>query len=291
MSTTLNKTLEASIERESEKGLVHQDKRSAALERAVPQESNGALLSLVERFASNESLDVVKAEKMIELFISGQRRIQEMQDERAYYERMAEFKRNPPEVIKKLTAKIKGQSKSGSSYEFEAPYADLHAYADAAMADLADRGITWDFEIVEAPDKMTVTCLLHYGLFTRRGSPATGDPKILQSPNPFMQKGAAQSFLMRYSFCASTGLTAALPGDKNGTTLTPAQAEEGCLEEGVAADFISLIEGSGSVEELQTNYFKARDAAAAAKDGPATKAFAAKKNEVYKKLTKKGAAK
>lgn len=231
-----------------------EDKRSAALER-VP--TDNALMALIEKLSSNESLDVAKAEKLVELYISGQRRMQEMQDERTYYERMAEFKRDPPEVVKRLTAKIKGQSRSGKDYQFDVPYADLHAFSEAAMADLANRGITWDYEIVETPKSMSVTCLLHYGLYTRRGSPATGDPELLQSPNPFMQKGAAQSFLMRYSFCASTGLTAALPDDKNGTTLTPRAAEEFFLEEGVAADFMSLIDGSGTIDELWENYERA----------------------------------
>jgi len=147
------------------------------------------------------------------------------------------------------------------------------------MADLANRGITWDFEIVETPTVMTVTCLLHYGLYTRRGSPATGDPKLLQSPNPFMQKGAAQSFLMRYSFCASTGLTAALPGDKNGTTLTTPAEAEGVIEDGVAIDFIASIEGAGDTDELQKRYFEARDAAAKLHDVKATEAFANAKNK------------
>ena len=286
MSTKLNDDLRASLDFEEQKptGMVVQDKRSAAIERVAPQQSD-ALLMLIEKLSTNEALDVVKAEKMVELYLSGQRRMQEMQDERQYYERMAEFKRNPPEVVKRLTAKIQGTSKSGRDYAYEVPYADLNAYADAAMADLAERGITWDFEIIEAPDKMTVTCLFHYGLYTRRGSPATGDPKVLQSPNPLMQKGAAQSFLMRYSFCASSGLTAALPGDKNGV-ITPAEAESCCMEEGAAADFLSAIEGSGDVDQLQRNYFAARDAAAAAKDARATKVFAAAKDKIYRQLTK-----
>src|SRR6185437_2723814 len=188
------------FDRQAEASIAVIDKRSAAIERVMPPQ-NDALLMLIEKLSTNESLDVAKAEKMVELYLSGQRRMQEMQDEREYYERMAEFKRNPPEVIKKLTAVIKGKKANGGDYAFDVPYADLNAYADAAMADLAQRGITWDFEIIEGPAVMTVTCLLHYGLYTRRGSPATGDPKLLQSPNPFMQKGAAQSFLMRYSFC------------------------------------------------------------------------------------------
>ena len=58
------------------------------------------------------------------------------------------------------------------------------------------------------------------------------------------------------------------------------------MEEGAAADFVSMIEGSGDVEELQRNYFKARDAAKEAGDGQAERRFAELKNKVYRQLTK-----
>src|SRR5208282_2313647 len=135
--------------------IVMKEGRSAALEQAKRPEDT-ALLTLIDKLASNENLDVAKAEKLVELYVSGQRRIQEMQDEREFYMRMAEFKRNPPEVIKRLTAKIMGTSKGGRDYAFEVPYADLHAYSEAAMSDLAERGITWDYEKVEAPQRMTI---------------------------------------------------------------------------------------------------------------------------------------
>jgi len=262
-----------------------QDRRSAALAETAPD----GFTAFIQKLATSEAVDVEKAKALMELYLKGQRGMQEMADEREYYQRMADFKENPPEVIKRLTAKIQGSSKSGREYAFEVPYADLNAYAEAAMADLARRGITWDFEITETPNELKVTCLLHYGLYTRRGSPATGDPKVLQSPNPFMQKGAAQSFLMRYSFCASTGLTAALPSDKNGTTLGQKAEPEGAMDKGIAADFLALIQGSGSVDELQTNYFKARDAAEKANDNRALHDFAQAKNKMYLHLAKAGA--
>ena len=58
------------------------------------------------------------------------------------------------------------------------------------------------------------------------------------------------------------------------------------MEAGVAADFVSLIEGSGSLDELQANYFKARDAAAAAHDKKAERTFAQVKNTMYRQLSK-----
>jgi hypothetical protein len=225
-------------------------------------------------------VDVEKAKALMDLYLKGQRGMQEMQDEREYYQRMADFKQNPPEVIKRLTAKIRGQSKSGNNYEFEVPYADLNAFADAAMADLAQRGITWDFEVIDKPDMLTVTCLLHYGLYTRRGSTINGDPKLLQSPNPFMQKGAAQSFLMRYSFCASTGLTATLPSDKNGDVMgKQTEGPHAEMDEEAVRDYLAAMEGAGDHDELQRVYFEARDKAAKLGDTKATEAFANAKNK------------
>ena len=58
------------------------------------------------------------------------------------------------------------------------------------------------------------------------------------------------------------------------------------MEAGVAADFVSLIDGSGSLDELAANYFQARDAAAAAKDKRATDSFAKVKNRMYRSLSK-----
>jgi hypothetical protein len=255
------------------------DRRSGALAETAPD----GFTAFIQKLATSDAVDVEKAKALMELYLKGQRGMQEMQDEREYYSRMAEFKRNPPEVIKRLTAKIQGSSKSGRDYAFDVPYADLNAFSDAAMANLAERGITWDFEVVDKADTLTVTCLLHYGLYTRRGSTISGDPKLLQSPNPFMQKGSAQSYLMRYSFCASTGLTAALPSDKNGA-VTGKQEPGEVMDESVASDFIAAIEGSGDTDELQRNYFAARDAAQKMGDKRALNAFAEAKNRKYKKL-------
>lgn len=63
-----------------------------------------------------------------------------------------------------------------------------------------------------------------------------------------------------------------------------ASAESSHMEEGAAADFLSLIEGSGTIEELQSNYFKARDEAEAAKDKQAAHVFAEAKNKMFRKL-------
>lgn len=281
--STLNKQLEASIEREG--AIVHQDRRSALARSPEPQDNN-ALLSLVERFASNHDLDPVKAEKLIEIFINGQRRMLEMSDEQSFAHAMADFKKNPPDIIKSKVAKMVKDGRELYSYNF----ADLDAFASAAQSGLAERGITWSFVINEGQNGITVSCILRYGLYKHEPCTLSSPPDQTGGKNSIQAKASTLSYLERYTFCGATGLTAGQP-DTDGKTPPQKQEEEGCLEQGVSADFLSLIEGSGSVDELQTNYFKARDAAASAKDKNAAKEFAECKNKVFKQMAKKAAAK
>jgi hypothetical protein len=58
------------------------------------------------------------------------------------------------------------------------------------------------------------------------------------------------------------------------------------MDQGSVADFQSLIEGSANVDDLQRNYFAARDAAESVEDAQAGKRFAEVKNKVYRQLSK-----
>jgi hypothetical protein len=256
------------------------DKRSAALEQARPQMD--PLLAVMDKLANNPNLDADKIERLMTIFIDGQRKMATMADEIAFANAMADFKKNPPNIVKSKLAEVK---KDGVKlYDYR--YADLDAYATAAEAGLAERGITWSFPFSEAPNGViTVSCVLRCRLYTHTPTTLSSPPDQTGGKNAIQAKASTITYLERYTFCGATGLTAGMP-DTDGTTLTQKPAEAGCLEAGVAADFQSLIEGSGSHEELQTNYFKARDAAAAAKDGDAAKRFAEVKNRIYKKLAK-----
>lgn len=265
--------------------IVVQEKRSAALEKFDGQ--NDPLLALMDKMSKNPNITPSMVGEMMNVYIDGQRKMATMTDEQAFAQSMADFKKNPPKIVKSKLAEMVKEGRKLYEYRF----ADLDAYASAAQVGLAERGITWSFTIVEAANgSITVSCILRYGLYQQTPTTLSAPPDQTGGKNAIQAKASTLSYLERYTFCGATGLTAGMP-DTDGKT-PPAKPEEaGCLEEGVAADFISLIEGSGTVDELQTNYFKARDAAAAAKDAPAAKAFASKKNDVYKKLTKKAGAK
>jgi len=278
-TSELNERLEASIDLETQKrgGLVVADRRSASLERTVPQAD--PLLAVMDKLANNPNLDADKIERLMNVFIEGQRKMAEMADERAFAEAMADFKKNPPQIVKNRLAEMMKDGRKLYEYNF----ADLDAYTSAAMAPLAERGITWSFPFAEKDGQITVSCILRYGLYKHTPTTLTNAPDATGGKNAIQAKASTISYLERYTFCGACGLTAAMP-DRDGAT-TPAEAEN-ALEEGVAADYVSLIEGSGDLDELQRNYFKARDAADAAKDKRASEAFAQAKNKRYKQLAK-----
>ena len=253
-----------------------QDKRSASLERSVPH--SDPLLAVMDKLANNPNLDADKIERLMNVFIDGQRKMETLTDERAFAHAMADFYKNPPRIIKNRLAEMLKDGRKLYEYNF----ADLDAYATAAQAALAERGITWSFPFSETNGIITVSCILRYGLYAHTPTSMSSPADQTGGKNGIQAKGSTLSYLERYTLCGATGLTAGMP-DNDGKMI---EAEQGSMEAGVAADFVSLIEGSGSLDELQANYFKARDAAAAAKDKRATDSFARVKNQMYRKLSK-----
>lgn len=278
-STFNDDLLQKSIERESN-GLVVTDRRTAAVVAAQPV-TDDPLLTVMTKLANNPNLDADKLERLMNVFIDGHRKMAEVQDEKAFANAMADFKKNPPHIVKNRKAKLKGVAKgSGNAYEFEYSYADLNAYCEEAMPMLAERGITWSFPFSEdSKGLITVSCILRYGLYSHTPTTLSGMPE--GGSNALQAKGVAVSYLERYTFCGATGLTAAMP-DANGQN-KPASPEE-FMDANQAADFLASIEGSADQGELQANYFKARDAAEAAGDKGAAKTFSEAKNKMYRKL-------
>ena len=119
----------------TEPEIVVEDKRSASLAKVV--EPDSSLLNVMERFATNPNLDADKIEKLFNIFIDGQRKMRVMNDEQQFAQAMADFKKNPPDIIKSRIADVQKDGRKLYSYN----YADLDAYAEAAMPGLAERGL------------------------------------------------------------------------------------------------------------------------------------------------------
>jgi hypothetical protein len=219
------------------------DKRHSAIERVEP---SSPLLAVMDKLASNPNLDADKIERLFNLFLEGQRKMAEMADERAFAEAMADFKKNPPQIVKSRLAEMMKEGRKLYEYNF----ADLDAYTSAAMAPLAERGITWSFPFVEKDGQIFVSCILRYGLYKHTPTTLSSPPDQTGGKNAIQAKASTLSYLERYTFCGATGLTAAMPDNDGAQTV---EADEQ-MDESVAADFIASIEGSGTIDELVGNF-------------------------------------
>jgi hypothetical protein len=249
--------------------IVIEDKRSASL---VPAEPDSSILAVMERLASNPNLDADKIEKLFNVFINGQRKMREMMDEQEFAHRMAEFKENPPEIIKNRKAQMK--SKDGST-SWVVPFADLDAYCKEAMPEMAKRGITWSFPFSENGNLITVSCILRYGLYNHTPTTLTAAPDTSGAKNDLQAKGSTVAYLERYTFCGATGLTAAMPdtdGNLNGISPEDREAR------------LKAIRTAPDLEALKKVYFAASKAATETKDTEALRLFTEAKETRKKEL-------
>ena len=107
-----------------------------------------------------------------------------------------------------------------------------------------------------------------------------------QKMNAADMEAAGQSRAQRYLLLKIFNVAIGIDADEK----APFYDSEHTMEVGAHADFISSIEGTATVEELQTKYFSARDAAKAIGDERAERDFAEAKNKQFRSLAKsKGA--
>lgn len=197
----------------------------------------------------------------------------------AYFQAFKAFKDSAPKIIK--DSKIVHE-KNGSS-TLIGMYAKLEQVCDKLIPALGKVGLThrWDSQ-VNGP-AITVTCFLrHQDGYEERGATLTAGPDTGGAKNAVQAVASTVSYLQRYTLLMSCGLAA----EGVDTDAEPSTDPQDLLDESVAADFLAAIEASTTVDELQANYFAARDAAKA--DPLATKTFAEAKNRMYKKLAKGG---
>lgn len=255
--------------------IIHQDNRSAALLPAPTPEAPSSLMTVIERLASNPNVDIDKLRQLLEM----QEKWEMTRAKADFRDAMAQFKKNPPEIIKSRTAKLEGTAKgSGNSYSFEVKYADLENVTSAIIDGLAEVGIVHSFKIRQEGQNITVACFLSRGIYEESVS-LTAGPDSSGAKNAIQQVASTVSYLERYTLLAATGLAAGMPdndGNLQGAGLDP---------DAIKAR-VATIQQAADVDALKKAYEAAVRLANEAKDKKALNAFAETKNRRYKELAK-----
>jgi hypothetical protein len=232
--------------------------------RQVPEESGGGLMASIVKLASNPNVDIDKLNKLLDM----QDKWEIRQDKKAMRHALAEFKKNPPAIIKKRMATV--QTKAGGTFTYS--FADLDNITTEAQKGLAEYGITHGYAILERGTDLTVTCILKYGSYEEPGVPLTSGPDTSGTKNDIQAKASTLSYLEKYTFLAAVGMAAGMPdtdGNRQQSSAKPTMAEEELI------DACTNIEAAATREELKTIYAGNYKAAQKLNDRPAMSAILA----------------
>lgn len=221
---------------------------------------NASLMTVIERLSSNPNVDIGKIQQLLEM----QERWEVNKDRAAMSHALAEFKQNPPEIIKKRTATI--------NPSFSYSYADLENITSAIISALAQYGVTHSWNIAEGEKGISITCVLRFGMYETAGVTLTSMPDTSGQKNAIQAKGSAISYLEKYTLLAATGMAAGMP-DSDGNDAEPKIDGEAWNAH------MKLIREAGSAEALKGLWQTAVKEARANKDTVSEKKFTEAKDK------------
>lgn len=224
----------------------------------LPQQQSSSLMTVIERLASNPNVDIDKLRQLLEM----QERWELNRDKSALRHAMAEFKKNPPEIIKSRVAKVKMKDEKGT---FTYNYADLEIITTAIQDGLAKHGVTHSYSTNDTGAMISVTCILKYGLYEEPGVTLTAGPDMSGTKNALQGKGSTLSYLEKYCLLAAAGVAAGMP-DNDGQTQGDSQGIDG----DVLSAQIKRIKGCADAIDLQRVFTEAYKIANDANDKDAT---------------------
>lgn len=242
------------------------DRRSASLEPAIPLTPIQELQMQVVRTGDLEKLRELRA---IE------KEWREDQARQAFNAAFAAFK---GEAVKLMRTKaitdgpLKGKK-----------HVELGEVVRVATPALSKHGMSISWKLTQdTKEWMEVTCTLrhkdgHSEMVSMGAAPDAGPGR-----NAIQARGSAKTYLERYTATAILGLAPEEDDDGMGGPRV-----DGAHMDGDVVDaYIASIEGAGTVDDLQTRYFEARDAAMKVGDTEASRALAEAKNKAFRRLSK-----
>lgn len=183
--------------------------------------------------AMERGADLDKLQQLMDL----QERWEANEARKAFVAAMAQFKANPPEILKGKHVRFE-TSKGTTEYD-HATLADVCA---AAIKGLADVGIShrWD---VNQENRIRVTCILTHKQGHSESVAMTASPDESGGKNSIQAIGSTITYLQRYTLLAATGLAARDQVDDDGRSAGP-QPE--VITETQVADLKALVTEVGA---------------------------------------------
>src|SRR6186713_234138 len=123
-----------------------------------------------------------------------------------FTEAMAEFKKNPPIILKDKA--VYYDTKEGDKVTGQVSYkhATLGAVVEAIVFGLAQHGIAHRWETEQRDGRVHVTCILTHKAGHSESTKLDGAPDSSGKKNPIQQVASTVTYLQRYTLLAATGL-------------------------------------------------------------------------------------
>lgn len=145
--------------------------------------------------------------EQIREFMALQREWEADQARKAYIEAMAQFKLNPPQIVKDKLVEF-----SGTRYT----HATLGAVTEAIVAGLAQHGFSHRWDTQQDKGEITVTCIITHKLGHSETTALSSGKDDSGKKNAIQQVASAITYLQRYTLLAATGVATKDQADDDG---------------------------------------------------------------------------
>lgn len=210
---------------------------------SLPVAPDATIMTVIASAARDPQID---ADKMLKLYEIRERELAR-QAKAAFADAMAQFKANPPKIVKdKHVAFDTGKGRT------EYDHATLGHICDEIIEGLAAVGISHRWDLDQQDGGMTVvTCVLTHRDGHETRTPLRAGLDSTGSKNNIQSMGSTVSYLQRYTLMAATGLAAGMPDDDG-----RGGADYERITDNQAADIEALLQEVGANRVAFLSYLK-----------------------------------
>lgn len=209
-----------------------------AVQQNLPaQDPTLVLMRMIERLGADPTFDPDRLQKLLDVH----ERWEAGEARKAFTSAMAEFKRNPPKIIKDTHVHW---SKDGKTVDYK--HASLGNVCDAVIEGLARVGISHHWEPEQKEGIVYVTCVLTHERGHSTRTQLFCAPDTSGSKNAIQALSSATTYLSRYTLLLATGLGTNDDDDGRATGAQVGSAPQKFITESQATDLQAKIEEVGA---------------------------------------------